>query len=324
MIAIHLGVSDEINFADAPQYLTYTDNLFFYRPPDWFVFEPFSKIMLIGLRALTGDTEHAVAGAHYVISIMFLLGMLAIFPPSQGNWRGLIMMFALYGPQLAFVIVRATPAYMIASVAVLQAVRGQKRAFAFVALATMFHVSAVLALVPIVTLFFKSRFKGLSAALHKPRVLLSMLFLIFFIMGVLGPFILSSTKTLFSNVPFLGKYLVFAVGASDTGSTGNLVSTFAIGHFVLLLAITAFTIGFLLINDAITRNVAIFVIVSYVFYAFIFLAFSPIAAFRQTMFWALTAFSIFPWQRIGWRGIGHAPFLALATGMFLFQFSRVI
>ncbi len=111
---------------------------------------------------------------------------------------------------------------------------------------------------------------------------------------------------------------------SDSGGVGNLVSGFAVGHFVLLAAITGFTAIFMLLNDVRTRNVAIFVIISYIFYAFTFFAFSPIAAFRQTPFWMLPAFSIFPWDRIGWRGAGQIVFLALATGIFLFQFSRVI
>lgn len=233
------------------------------------------------------------------------------------------MAFALYGSQLAFVTIRATPAYMIAAVAVMQAVRGQNRALLFAALAIMFHVSAVLALIPIAALTFKAKLEWLSF-LQRPKALFVALAIIIVVFAVGGSAIFSLTKTVFQNIPFLGKYLVFAVGLSEAGGVSKIVSSFAIGHFVLLVAITAFTISFLLLNDDNTRNVGIFLIVSYVFYLFTFLAFSPIAAFRQTPFWVLPAFSIFPWHRVGWRSVGQPLFLALALGMFLFQFSRVI
>lgn len=279
--------------------------------------------MLLSLRSLTNNTEQTVAFAHYIISTVYLLGMLVVFRPSEGNWRGLIMAFALYGPQLAFVTVRATPAYVIAAIAVMQAMRGQNRAFLFAALAIMFHISAILALIPIVALLFKARLRWLTF-LQSPRAMFGSLAVIVITFGVAGSAIFSATKTIFTNIPFLGKYLVFAVGMSDAGGVSNIVSAFAIGHFVLLIAISAFTATFLLLKDPTTRNVAIFLIVSYVFYLFTFLAFSPIAAFRQTPFWVLPAFSVFPWHRVGWRGVGQPVFLALATGMFLFQFSRVI
>jgi hypothetical protein len=322
-IVLHIVVSDEIVFADAVQYLTYTDNLYFYRSGDWFIFEPFSKIMLLLLRASTGSTETTVGYAHYVISFVYLFGTLAIFRPSEANWRGLIMAFALYGSQLAFVTIRATPAYIIASVAVMQAIRGQNRAFLFTGLAIFFHISAVLALIPILALFFKSKLTWLNF-LQKPRALIITFILVGGIFVAAGSAIFSATSSILNSVPFLGKYLVFAVGMSDAGGVASITSRFAVGHFVLLVAITIFLVAFLLLNDQRTRSVSIFLIVSYAFYVFTFFAFSPIAAFRQTPFWVLPAFSIFPWHKVGWRSIGHFVFLAVAGGMFAFQFSRVI
>ncbi len=323
MLAVHAIVPDEIAFSDSVSYLTYVDNLYFFRASDWFVFEPFSKLILLILRATLGRTETTIAAAHYFISAIFLIGALAVFPPSQGNWRGLVMAFALYGPQLAFVTIRATPAYFIAAAAVIEAIRGNKRAFPLVALAVAFHISSVLALIPILTLFAVSNLKSF-AFLKKTKPLIISLGVMTVAFGLVGSLIFQTVSSIFQNIPFLGKYLVFAVGMSDSGGVGGIVSGFAVGHFVLLLSITLFTFLFLLVKDQVTKNIGFFVIISYLFYSFTFFAFSPIAAFRQTPFWMLPAFAVFPWPKIGWRGIGHAPFIALAVGIFAFQFSRVI
>lgn len=322
VIAVIHAISDEIAFADAPQYLYYVDNLYFFRADDWFIFEPFSKINFIVLRALTGDTEHTVALSHYFISSAYLLGTLAIFPPRQANWRGLIMAFALYGSQLAFVTIRATPAYMLTGVAMMQAFRGRSNALGFIALAIMFHVSAVLALVPLSIVLAGSRI-GDFRFLHSPKYLISIALVLGAIFVLIGPTIVDLVKDLFESIPFLGKYLVFAVGTSDAGGA-SLVESYALGHFVLLGGITVFVFAFLVVPDATLRRLGVFVLVSYIMYLFVFLAFSPIAAFRQTPFWVIPAFSIFPWAKVGWRGPAHAVFLAVALGMFAFQFSRVI
>ena len=301
----------------------YVDNLYFYRTPDWFIFEPLSKMLLLFLHDLTDDTVKTVIGAHYMISAVYLLGTLAVFPPSRGNWRGLIMAFALYGSQLAFVTIRATPAYFIASIAAMRALRGQNRAFLFAVLASLFHISAVLTIPPIIAQFAKARFRWL-AILQRPRSLLVSLGLLAVLFVLFGSGIFAAVQTVFKAIPFLGKYLVFAVGLSDSGTADTGLTGYAIGHFILLFSITIFTGAFLFLNERETRSAGIFIVVSYALYLFTFLAFSPIAAFRQTPFWMLPAFSVFPWDRVGWRNGGHVAFFGLAAGMFAFQFSRVI
>ncbi|MEA1085877.1 hypothetical protein SFC76_16550 [Sphingomonas sp. CD22] len=320
-ILIH-ATSDEIAFADAPQYLYYIDNLFFFRGDDWFVFEPFSKINFIALRAMTGDTEKTVALSHYFISTVYLIGTLVIFPPRQANWRGLLMAFALYGSQLAFVTIRATPAYMFTGIAMMQAFRGRYVSLFYMVVAIMFHISAALALVPMAIVLAGSRIGDLRF-IHNPRYLICLALLLGALAVVVGPAVVDVVKNVFQNIPFLGKYLVFAVGTSDTNGA-SIVESFAIGHFVLLAGITAFVFMFLVVPDPLLRRLSIFVLFSYGLYLFVFLAFSPVAAFRQTPFWVIPAFSIFPWERVGWRGPAHILFLALALGMFVFQFSRVI
>ena len=310
-------------FSDYDAYLYYLDQLTFFRTPEWFAFEPLAKMALMGLYSITRNTERAIDAAHYLISAVYLLGMLFVFPPREANWRGLLASFALFGPQLAFVTVRATPAYFIACIAVLQAIRGQPRAFAFILLAIMFHISATLALVPILALFAQSRFPALRW-LQRPANVLKALIGLALTLAIFGGFIFEAVYALFNAVPFLGKYLVFTVGFSDAGGVGNLVQQFAIGHFVLLAFITVLVLAFVLVGDAYTQRVSIFVITSYVLYVFTFLGFSPIAAFRQTPFWMIPAFSIFPWHRVGLRGAGNVLFLGGTLCVFAFQFSRVL
>lgn len=316
------GLVPQLRFSDAEAYLFYIDQLKFYPDPGWWHFEPFSKSALLLIRNSTGDTEQTVGIAHYLIGLAYLLGMLAAFPPRLANWRGLLATFALFGPQLAFVTIRATPAYAIAAVAVLQAVRGQYRSFFFAGLAMMFHVSAVIALVPIVVLFAQARYRQL-AWLEEPRNMAKVIGAMAAVFVVFGKRLFDAAQAVFDAVPFLNKYLIFSVGASDSGVT-SLAQTFAIGHFILLGTVSLFVLAYVVLGNATTRRTGVFVVVSYLLYVFSFLGFSPIAAFRQTPFWLIPAFSLFPWRNLGWRGGGNVPFLLGVAGVFMFQLSRVI
>jgi hypothetical protein len=321
IVLVHVLVNQQ-NFSDAEAYLYYIDELKFFPDSGWWHFEPFAKSALLVLRDTTGNTETTVAIAHWLIGGVFLAGAVAAFPPRQANWRGLLATFALFGPQLAFVTIRATPAYMIANVAVLQAVRGQYRAFFFAGLAMMFHISAVLALVPILLLFGQSRFPQLRW-LEKPRNLFWALGLLSVIFVLLGSRVFELTRALFDSIPFLNKYLIFTMGSTDAGGAAGTAG-YAIGHFILLVCISAFVLAYLLLGNAVTRRTGGFVVVSYLIYVLSFFGFSPIAAFRQTPFWAIPAFSLFPWRTIAWRGGGNVPFLLGVAGVFAFQLSRVI
>ncbi len=311
-----------MQFSDSRAYAGLIGSTHYFLPQNWWVFEPFSKVLFLVLMDLTQDLERSVAGGHFFISVVCLLGFLAIFPPRQGNWRGLLMAFALFGPQLAFVTIRATPAYILAAIAVLEAARGRHRSFAWLVGAGLFHVSSALALVPIMALLFRSYFGALQR-LRDPRILLSVLFFLGLMLALASPIIFSSAQVVLESIPFLSKYTVFLVGLSDEGGIST-IQTFAFGHFVLLAGITVFFFFYIVINDPITRKSSIFVVVGFLVYALMFFAFSPIAAFRQTLFWMLPALSLFPWHRVGWSGPGQIPFLALVLGIFAFQFDRVL
>ena len=313
---------EQMNFSDSAAYLELIAATYHFPAPDWYVFEPLSKLLFMVLMDLTGSAETSVAWGHYYISVIFLLGCLAIFPPAQGNWRGLLMAFALYGPQLAFVTIRATPAYMLAALAVLDAARGRYRCFAWLGAALLFHVSSALAIVPIAALLVRTHL-GAVQRLQEPKVLLALLAAASVVFALAGSFIFSGAQTLLDSIPFLSKYTIFLVGLGDDGGLSS-IQTFAFGHFILLAVITAFFFTYLIVRDPITRLTAIFVVAGYVFYLFMFFAFSPVAAFRQTAFWLLPAFSLFPWHRVGWKDMGQLPFLAGAVGIFAFQFSRVL
>lgn len=232
------------------------------------------------------------------------------------------MAFALYGPQLAFVTIRATPAYIFAAIAVFEAVRGRYRCFAWLAGATLFHVSSLLALIPITAVIFRSHFQAVQK-LQNPKTLLTILFLLGTIIGLAGPTIFSAAQSVLNNIPFLTKYTVFLIGLADDGGI-SVIQSFSFGHFVFLFGISLIFFLFIVISDPIARNSAIFVIVGYVFYVFMFFVFSPIAAFRQTPFWLLPAFSIMPWHKLGWKGAGQIPFLVASLVIFVFQFGRIL
>ena len=317
---VHVLYSGD-NFADHYSYLFYVDRLYFVEGFDSLLLEPFSKGMLLVLRLLTGNTDSAVNGAHYVISAIYLIGTLAIFPPREANWRGMLVAFAIFGPQLAFVTLRATGAYFFVAAGTLWVLRNQVKGLWLGGVAVLFHVSAALAVPPIAVLLMARRSRRL-AWLQRPAMLIRIILLFFVLLAFGGSSIIAAAKTLFQAVPYLSKYISF-LQEDGAGRTAGL-SQFAGAHFVFLAALSAFVIAFLAIPDRRTRAASVFVLVSYGIYLFIFFGFSPIAAFRQTPFWMLPAVAIFPWQRIGWRGLATPVFCGAMAGIFVFQFSRVL
>ena len=310
-----------MSFSDSLAYVDLIDTTYYFPPSDWFDAEPMSKVLFLIFRGLTQNGDTAVGLGHYFTTVFFLVGCLAIFPPSQGNWRGLLVAYAIFGPQLAFVTIRATPAYVFSAIAVLEAVRGRNRCFAWIGAAALFHVSAMLALIPVFALIFKSHFKVIQK-LQEPKLLFTLLLLTLLLFIILSSVIFSSVESLLSSIPYLSKYKIFLVGLSDDGGVSNL-GTYAFGHYLFLLMVTAFFFVYVTAKDPITRVTSISIVAGYLFYILMFFAFSPIAAFRQTPFWLLPAFSLFPWHRIGWTGPGQIPFFGAVVGIFSFQFVRV-
>lgn len=307
------------DFADHYSYLDYTDRVAYFDDKASLLLEPLSKGLLLFLKEVTGSTENGVGAAHYVIGLVFYLGMLAMFPRREANWRGMLLTFAIYGPQLAFVTLRATPAYMLTGLGTVMLLRRQRNGPWLVGSALLFHVSAVLAWPPLVALAVGQRTTWLDW-LQRPRnigIAAAVLLLLF---ATAGGIIVNAATAVFSAIPYLAKYLFF-LRESDTGVD---LSRFPLAHFIFLAALTGFTGLVLLVDDVRMRRARIYVTTSFAVYLFIFLILSPIAAFRQTPFWMLPALAIFPWQRVGWRGPPGLLFLAGTVVIFLFQFSRVM
>ena len=318
MIGIHLFYSG-FDFADHYSYLDYTDRVAYFDDSSSLALEPLSKGLLLALKLLTGSTEAGVNLSHYVIGLVFYIGLLAMFGRREANWRGMLLTFAIYGPQLGFVTLRATPAYMLTGMATMMMLRRQRNGPWVAASALLFHVSAVLAYPPLTVLAVGQRTRWFDW-LQRPRNIGIAAVALLILFATVGGVLVEYANALFQAVPYLAKYLFF-LRESDTGVD---LTQFALAHFVFLAALTGFTGLVVIVDDPRVRRARLFVITSYAVYLFIFFILSPIAAFRQTPFWMLPALAIFPWERVGWRGLPGLLFTAGALGIFVFQFTRVL
>ena len=234
----------------------------------------------------------------------------------------MLVAFAIFGPQLAFVTLRATAAYFFVASGALLVLRNQIRGLWAGLIALLFHVSAALALSPIAGFLLARRLRQLQW-LQRPAVLLRVVLVGAVIVAVAGSSIIDLTKSLFLAIPYLSKYMSFVQDDGSGGDNGGL-ARFAVAHFIFLAALTGFVLAFLTVADRRTRAASVYVLISYAIYLFIFFGFSPIAAFRQTPFWMLPAVAIFPWRRVGWSGLASPVFCLAVSGVFAFQFTRVL
>lgn len=306
--------TDPSRFADFDTYVYYLDALVHYPPPNWMYFEVFSNVYLLGSHWLTRSVLTAVVLAHYVLGIIFLLALPVVYPPRRASWPTLLFTFAILGSLLAFVTLRATPAYFLVAISVRHAVDRRPTAWLFLAAASCFHISALLAAPPLALLYFERNLPKLLRSEQSRRYYLSLAIAMIGVAALL-PQMSDSLSGLIKSIPVLSKYDVYTE-ASETTVT-------RVGHYIFLAFVVLLTAAFMTVQRDASRKLNIFVLVSFALYVLMFFVASPVAAFRQTPFWIMPLISALPWDRLGVRR-GTAPVFVLAcVVLMVFQFSQV-
>ena len=301
-------------FADFDTYVYYLDGLVHFPPPSWMYFEVSSNLYLLAAHWLTRSVLSAVVLAHYVLGIVFLLALPVIYPPRRVPWPALLFTLAVMGPLLAFVTLRATPAYFLVAVAVRCAVDRRLVTWVYLAVAASFHISALLAALPLALLYFD---RNLPALLRSDRSRLHYLLLTFAIIigGVLLPQLSGSLISLIKSIPVLSKYDVYTVD--------NESAVTQIGHYIFLAFAIMLTVVVLALQREAERKLGTFVLSSFALYVLMFFSASPVAAFRQTPFWMITMIAALPWDRLGVRRATVPLFVLACAALMVFQFSQV-
>lgn len=300
-------------FGDFEAYVLYLDGLVHFPSPSWMYFEVFSNLYLLGSYWLTQSVFSAVTFAHYLLSIFFVLAMGAAFRPRHTPWPALLFIFAMLGPLLAFVTMRATPAYFLVAVGVRYAVDRRPAAWFFLAAAAMFHISSLLAAPPMALLYFE---RNLPAMLRSDRsrryYLLVALTIVAF--GAALPQVSSSVTALIQSIPVISKYDAYTESTSAETQ---------IGHYIFLAFLSMLTVAFMAAQRGVTARLNIFVLASFALYVVMFFSASPIAAFRQAPFWVMPMIAVLSWDRLGFNRATTPLFIMGCIGLFAFQFDQV-
>jgi EpsG family len=308
-------------FDDYDSYIQFTDYIYHYAEFSWIYFEPLSSLMLFTLRAMTGSTEEAVNLSHYLLGFMFTVFCYCLVQNNKISWQGYIVFIALYGLLLAFVTFRATPAYLLVAIAFFNAMEIKKRSFFYIIIASLFHISALLALPLLMILFYESKF-FLMRKLFKYNYFGILIVLIFIsLSNIFGSSFFLIIIDNLANLPFLGKYISYftridaVTGAIINSEQDNLF------HVFYAIAVSLFTMAIIISKNESCIRIRNVVLIGYLM--FIFMQFSPVSAFRQSIFWMTPALLIYPWSRLHFKQYGVVPFVALCVGLAVYQFQSL-
>lgn len=306
--------TDAARYADFDTYVYYLDALVYYPPSSWMYFELFSNLNLLAMHWLTRSVLSAIIFAHYMLGIVFLLATPIAYPPRRTPWSALLFTFAVLGPLLAFVTLRATPAYFLIAIGVRYAIDRHPAAWLCLAVAASFHISALLAAPPMALLYFERNLPALLRS-NRSRNYYLKIFLATVAVCALLPSLSGSFSGFIKSIPVLSKYDVY----TDV-KEGSVTQ---VGHYIFLVFITMLTMAFVWLQDAYSRRLNVYILTSFAIYVVLFFATSPVVAFRQTPFWIMPLIAVLPWSRIGVQRAVTPMFIAACVGLFFFQFSQV-
>lgn len=302
-------------FADYDTYTLYIDSLVHFPSWDWLKLEPLSNIYLWLCYWLTFDVIATNNLAHTILLVSVPLLLWVTFRPATTPWPALLAVFGLFGPLLTFVTLRATPAYLLATWAVYEAGARRRRAFLLIALAFGFHFSTVMVIPPLLLLFFRDR---LPAWTHfeRPVIVLVVGFGTIVVVFTAANALAGAALSYISAIPFLSKYVAYSAEANERLET-------SLNHYIFLGISAAMLILFLFTARDAARRLNLYMLSSFLIYLALFLAASPVAAFRQTPFWIIPLIGALPWQRFVPRGALALLFVVTCEAMFFVQINGV-
>lgn len=305
--------TDPTRYADLDTYVYYLDSLVHFPSTSSVLFELFSNIYLISSYWLTNSVLSAVILAHYCLSIVFVAFLATVFPSSRSSWTVLPFTFAILGPLLAFVTMRATPAYFLVAIGVRYAMNRRPSAWLFLIAASLFHISSLLAALPIAILYFEPYLPKILRA-NKSRGFYILSIAIMFATAGILPQLSGSFTNLIQSIPLVSKYDVY----TDISSSPT-----QIGHYIFMAFVTILTMLYLVIKGDESKRLSVFVLVSFAIYILLFFSSSPVAAFRQAPFWLMAMIATIPWEKFKIRNSTAVVFVIGCAGLFIFQFNQI-
>jgi hypothetical protein len=307
--------------ADYDVYTVIVDNIYYGMGRSFYDVEIGNTILFLWTRSIVGNTLNTVDILNYLLTIFYCASIILLARLYRSEWPGIVFAVAVFGPLLAFVTVRATPAYMAMAFAVVLAYRGQWATFALIAVASLFHSSAAIGALPVLVLFLQRRF-GLFRWLNRSTPT-------FLIGGGLLAFVSILFQQQFSDlmlfvISALGisdKYLTYLSSMQTSTNASSMIDPISVYDRAYSAIAAAIALAAMLQKNQRSVELRGYVLSSFVI--FVALTFSPVAAFRQSIYWLLPVMLVFPWRQSGFRGgvLIAVPLVALA--IFLFQLNGV-
>lgn len=306
-------------FGDYGAYLLLLDS--YARNPlfDWWRDEPASWGPMLFFRYLAGTTHGGLVIANWYLSAWYVAALYMLNRRYRIDWEGTGILLLAFGALLAFVTIRATPAYFLICFAAFEAARGRTLpALALAVVACLFHLSAALAVPGIVIALLQPRLKFIDRALRS-RVLL---FVVGF--GIVIPFILlqsilgNALQSVVSSVPLLDRFTVYLQGDTSQGAG----PTRSIFHLIYSGIVTVSLVGYLVVAKDASNQLKTFLIVC--FGVYLFLSFSPVSAYRFSIFFVMPLLLSFPWRRIALGGVTPVAVAIVSVVVFVTSFTGVL
>jgi len=314
---------NSMDIADYDAYAYFTDVYWAGFDQTWMVSEPLSWGGLLFLRALTGSTDEAIVVAHWILGLFTCGFILFAATRFKMQWQGVMLSIAMFGPLLAMVTIRATPAYLLCIAAALTIGKQRAVGLGLAAIAILFHNTAILALGPIAIIMLQKKFPKISNISHSKFFITIFSSLLIIIILFFRNELFDTFERLILIFPgFIQKYLVyFTIGRAEN-AIGAASQETSIFHILFIAGVSIIFIFYIFSCQKYNNEYVLFTLFSFVI--FIMLSGNPVVSYRQSIFWLIPVFLTFPWYVLKPKSAVIIGTLALSAIVFVLNVQGVI
>lgn len=263
------------SFADFASYVELVGQLKSSDTLEVFALEPLSKLWLYSTASLVAE-HGAVTIVSYLNTLIFAVLFCRLVIRKERNVTALILLVGLYVPLMAFVALRAMPAYLIVALAVEKIwEKNTKAGVGLCLLASMFHFSALLILVPLLLSGLRKHKNASDDISPQRRAFLALLVFLASAIITFGvpKFFGNFSDGLISSESMLSRYSAYLM-AENAGSSSHLV------YFYFVSAIVG-----IFMFQAKNSQERIFAASSMLLFSV--LSISPVAAYRYSLYFVI-------------------------------------
>jgi hypothetical protein len=282
--------------------------------------EPVSWGILYFFRIISGDSYGAIVIGNYYLSAIYLCFSAYALYRYKLSWQSLIIIFAAYGAILDFVIIRATHAYFIVLFAALDSREGKWRCLPMCIIASLFHISALLAFIPLVASLAQAKSIAVDR-LFRSRYIAPILGITIILPSILfRSDVIEIMNTLFGL--FGNLFSRFTVYTADSSSATGYGEGGSMAQQIYFLISSGAVLISLLIYNKFIKGLQGYILTSYGIYILMFL--NPPSAFRESIFWMMPLIAVFPWNKLSFHGFGTAALGLASIALFWIGLNQAI